>query len=322
MPIEVPTMPWPRLKWPVPRVRSATTSGTMTANTAAVTPSRSCTATSSTGLRHRWRTEGRGSATRRSRSSSSGRRPQIWRAAADPRRQRRHHELRHDDAGGDQHRRPVAERMVTHAAHQRQHGGIGEMEQQAGSRRRSAAADCASARPAWSAACRCRVVAATAPWARSGSISAGEIMRSANSAGTEQQHGDDEHRARGKQITAGAHRGRRQAVADEAKRALRPSRSPIAAWPTRPRLIAAMAGPSTQLASACRIEADSTIGKDRQRRIGQGADADGRDRDGGDEAFRAGGIDQCAARHLSDERNEAGGRQHEADIDLRPLSAR
>ena len=47
----------------------------------------------------------------------------------------------------------------------------------------------------------------------------------------------------------------------EAKRALRPSRSPIAAWPTRPRLIAAMAGPRTQLASACTTAADSTIGK-------------------------------------------------------------
>ncbi len=47
----------------------------------------------------------------------------------------------------------------------------------------------------------------------------------------------------------------------EAKRALRPSRSPIAAWPTRPRLIAAIAGPSTQLASACSTDPASTIGK-------------------------------------------------------------
>ena len=50
MPVAVPTMPWPRLKWPVPRVRSAITSGTMTANTEAVTPSSSCTTTSSHGL--------------------------------------------------------------------------------------------------------------------------------------------------------------------------------------------------------------------------------------------------------------------------------
>ena len=43
-------MPWPRLNRPVPRVRSATTSGTMTAKTAAVTPSSSCTKTISDGL--------------------------------------------------------------------------------------------------------------------------------------------------------------------------------------------------------------------------------------------------------------------------------
>ncbi len=47
----------------------------------------------------------------------------------------------------------------------------------------------------------------------------------------------------------------------EAKRALRPSRSLIAMWPTNPRLIAAIAGPSTQLASACSTEPASTIGK-------------------------------------------------------------
>jgi hypothetical protein len=45
----------------------------------------------------------------------------------------------------------------------------------------------------------------------------------------------------------------------DANRALRPNRSPIAAGPTRPRLIAAMAGPSTQLASACTTEPANTI---------------------------------------------------------------
>src|SRR5215218_8993845 len=47
----------------------------------------------------------------------------------------------------------------------------------------------------------------------------------------------------------------------EAKRALRPMRSPKAACPTRPRLIAAMAGPSTQLAAACRTRDAMTMGK-------------------------------------------------------------
>ncbi|MGY4373787.1 hypothetical protein ACVWZ3_001426 [Bradyrhizobium sp. i1.3.6] len=47
----------------------------------------------------------------------------------------------------------------------------------------------------------------------------------------------------------------------DAKRALRPSRSPIASGPTRPRLIAAIAGPSTQLAAACSVAAATTTGK-------------------------------------------------------------
>jgi hypothetical protein len=50
-------------------------------------------------------------------------------------------------------------------------------------------------------------------------------------------------------------------VPSDAKRALRPSRSPISAWPTSPRLIAAIAGPSTQTAAACSVMAPSTTGK-------------------------------------------------------------
>jgi hypothetical protein len=44
----------------------------------------------------------------------------------------------------------------------------------------------------------------------------------------------------------------------DAKRALRASRSLMPAWPTRPRLIAAMAGPSTQLAAACSARPNRT----------------------------------------------------------------
>ena len=47
----------------------------------------------------------------------------------------------------------------------------------------------------------------------------------------------------------------------DAKRALRPNRSPIASGPTKPRLIAAIAGPSTQLAAACSVAAATTTGK-------------------------------------------------------------
>ena len=48
----------------------------------------------------------------------------------DPGRDQRDDELRHDDAGGDQHGRPLARAHGQHAAHQRQHRGVGEMEQQ------------------------------------------------------------------------------------------------------------------------------------------------------------------------------------------------
>src|ERR1700733_3195751 len=47
----------------------------------------------------------------------------------------------------------------------------------------------------------------------------------------------------------------------DAKRALRPKRSPIASGPTKPRLIAAIAGPNTQLAAACNVAAATTTGK-------------------------------------------------------------
>src|SRR5258708_1957374 len=47
----------------------------------------------------------------------------------------------------------------------------------------------------------------------------------------------------------------------EAKRALRPNRSALAAWPTSPRLMAASAGLTTELPAACRNCAPSTAGK-------------------------------------------------------------
>ena len=89
------------------------------------------------------------------------------------------------------------------------------------------------------------------PQARSGSISRGEIRRSTSRAGTSN--------AAVMKNTARADRKYPHApiaaaaspLPTAAKRALRPSRSPMAACPTRPRLIAAMAGPSTQLAAAC-----------------------------------------------------------------------
>ena len=79
-----------------------------------------------------------------------------------------------------------------------------------------------------------------------------------------------------------------------------------------------MAGPSTQLASACRIDPGQHDREDRQRRIGQGGDADGDDGDAGDEALGARGIDDGAAGHLAEQRHDARRRLHEADIELRP----
>ena len=129
MPMKVPTMPWPRLKWPVSRVRSATTNGTKTANTAAVTPSRSCTTTSSTGLVTMAKSRPRsGNAAKP--MSRSGRRPQI--CARVP---------IHGDSAATSICGTTMQAAINsvahwldahgqHAAHQRQHGRIGEVEQQ------------------------------------------------------------------------------------------------------------------------------------------------------------------------------------------------
>ena len=88
------------------------------------------------------------------------------------------------------------------------------------------------------------------PWASSGSTSRGRMRPSASSAGISSaavtkntQRGESRYPTA--PIPAAA-----TPLPIEAKRALRPSRSPIAAWPTSPRLIATTQGPSTQLAAA------------------------------------------------------------------------
>src|SRR5580658_4224805 len=55
------------------------------------------------------------------------------------------------------------------------------------------------------------------------------------------------------------------------------------------------------------------------RRVGQSADTDSRGGDAGDQSLRPRGINECAAGHLADERNEASRGQDEADVDLCPL---
>ena len=54
----------------------------------------------------------------------------------DPGREQRDADLRHDDARRDQHRCPLRGARGHDAAHQRQHGGVGEMEQQHAARER------------------------------------------------------------------------------------------------------------------------------------------------------------------------------------------
>ena len=125
------------------------------------------------------------------------------------------------------------------------------------------------------AACR-RAGAARPPWARSGSISLGEMVRSASSAGTEQQRGDEEHGARREKIAAGAHRGRRQPVADGGE-------AGIAAEPLADRRVSDQAEADrrhgrAEHATCQRVQhrGRQHDREDRQRRIGERADADRR----------------------------------------------
>ena len=133
-----------------------------------------------------------------------------------------------------------------------------------------------------------------------------------------QQHGDDEHRARGQEIAAGAHHRRRQAIADRGE-------TGVAAEPRADRGVADQAeadrGHGRAQYAACQRVQDRPgqhDREDRQRRIGQGGDADGDDGDAGNEAFGARGIDDGAARHLAQQRHDARRRLHKADIELRP----
>ena len=66
-----------------------------------------------------------------------------------------------------------------------------------------------------------------------------------------QRRGGEEYRLRRDEIAARRPSRRGEPVADGANRALRPRRGPIAAWPTSPSVMAAMAGPSTALEATC-----------------------------------------------------------------------
>ena len=105
----------------------------------------------------------------------------------------------------------------------------------------------------------------------------------------------------------------------EAKAALRPRRVLIPFGPTRPRLIAAITGPSTQLAPACKIREAKTTTK-----IGDTASANALNSHSGDghrrhPALRARGVDNRAARDLTDQADDSASRQDKADIGLSPF---
>jgi hypothetical protein len=80
-----------------------------------------------------------------------------------------------------------------------------------------------------------------------------------------------------------------------------------------------MQGPSTQLAAACKAAAAAITGKQRQQRIRHGSGSDPAQREGGDQPLRARRIDQRAARHLADQRDDAAEREHQPDVGLGPL---
>ena len=179
-PVAVPAMPRPRLKWPVPRVTSATTSGTMTANTEAVTPSSSCTTTSSSGLLTEANSRPRIAKAAKP-ISSNGRRPQSWaRVPTDG-------DSTATTTCGTTMQAAIntvahsAERMVTTLPIK---GSMAPLARWNSSRQ---PAKMRSGRLRMSSATLVRGLSVrrrgTAPWARSGSISLGVMVRSAKSAG-------------------------------------------------------------------------------------------------------------------------------------------
>ena len=60
-------------------------------------------------------------------------------------------------------------------------------------------------------------------------------------------------------------------------------------------------------------------GKDRPRRIGKRYAADGRNRKARDQPFGFRSVDDRPARHLPEQPDDAGNREHEADLALRPF---
>src|SRR5262249_36611668 len=102
-----------------------------------------------------------------------------------------------------------------------------------------------------------------------------------------------------------------------ANRALRLSLGPSAAWPTRPRVMAAIAGPSTALAPTCRSLAPQIA-----RNTGKTAISKAEMPMPITASMAARRLDDPAAGNLAHKPGDAADGKHEADIDLGPLLRR
>ena len=154
------------------------------------------------------------------------------------------------------------------------------------------------------------------------STSRSRMRESAKQGRDRQQDGDEEHRAARQEIAGRAHHGGRNAIAERGKARVAPEPLADRGGPTSPRLIAAIAGPSTQLAAACSVAAAITTERSASARRRARCTPMVGDRKARDQPLGAGGIDERAARHLADQRDDAADRQHQADLDLRPFLRR
>ena len=207
--------PAPRLKRPVPRVTSATISGTITPSTAA-----------RDAVEHLHRDQ-----QDRDRVTVANSRPRIGSAAkpraataaapdlglvADPRRNERRPRAAAPRCRPRSAPSPIGSNGGQHASHQRQHGRVGQMEEQPGSTPGSAAAALrqrSQNAPAARSACCRRARHGPAP----DRSHAADIWRSASRVGTSSTAVTMNTAARGEKITARPHRGGRQSVADRGK---------------------------------------------------------------------------------------------------------
>ena len=194
-----------------------------------------------------------------------------------------------------------AERVVDDAAHERQHRGVGQMEQQRAARenqQRRLADDGAHVDRRVIGFLRHRSAM------RAIGIDLGGADAAERNQRRDQQHrGDEEHRTRRQQVSDGAHHGGCDPVADGGK--ARIASKPLAdgRMTDEPEAHRDDAGSEHAARGRVQAAAASTTGKI-GRRIGERGDGDRGQRQPGDEPLRARRVDQRAARHLPDQRDQ------------------